>query len=186
MIESRHCPVCRTALPESAPEGFCPLCEFRGALAAPKDTSDRLAESEPVAGTQGREPPASERTPSETSEDPALGDPNRGRCLGDCELIEEIARGGMGVVYRARQRSLDRAVAVKLLRFGPHASPEHVKRFRVEANSAASLQHPNIVAIHEVGVHRGEHYLVMDLVDGPNLAVSSRTGPCPPDARPPI
>lgn len=84
--------------------------------------------------------------------------------FGDYELLEEIGRGGMGVVYRARQRSLDRVVAIKMTAFAPDSSPELVKRFRAEAVSAASLHHPNVVAIHEVGVHEGRHFFVMDYV----------------------
>lgn len=90
--------------------------------------------------------------------------------IGDYELLEEIGRGGMGVVYRARQRSLDRLVAIKLMAFAPDSSPELVKRFRAEAVSAASLHHPNIVSIHEVGIHEGQHFFVMDYVEGQSLA----------------
>ena len=98
-----------------------------------------------------------------------LSDPNQRR-FGDYELLELVGEGGMGVVYRARQQSLDREVAVKLLAAGPWASQEFVERFHREAQNAARMQHPNIVAIYEVGSTEELHFFSMRLICGGSLA----------------
>src|SRR5262245_33316141 len=98
------------------------------------------------------------------------------RTFGDYELLAEIAQGGMGVVYRARHRQLDRVVALKTIRTGQLASAIEVQRFQIGAQPAARLDHPHIVPIYEVGQAEGQHFFAMRLIDGYNLAQTVASG----------
>ncbi len=95
--------------------------------------------------------------------------------LGPYDLLEEIGRGGMGIVYRARHRTLSIDVALKVIRSSELASPDEVRRFHQEARAAAGLIHPGITRVHDAGECDGLHFLTMDLIDGPSLAVRLRT-----------
>jgi serine/threonine protein kinase len=89
-------------------------------------------------------------------------------------LLDEIARGGMGVVHKARDLVLKRDVALKTIKSGELAGADEIRRFEVEAEAAAQLKHPNIVSIYEIGEHDGQHYFTMELVDGRSLAALIR------------
>jgi hypothetical protein len=147
------------------PEFAAELAEFF----ANREKLDQFAEPlRPVAPTASA--PSSEALTQPPAETPASESvPGAARDFGDYELLEEIARGGMGVVYRARQVSLNRPVALKMILAGQLASSAEVQRFRMEAEAAANLDHPNIVPIYEVGEHDGNHYFSMRLVQGAAL-----------------
>jgi WD40 repeat protein/serine/threonine protein kinase len=141
-----NCQNCGTALAANAIDGLCPKCLLTSALRAGFSTSLELK--------------------------PCKNPEQQGKheLWGDYELIEEIARGGMGKVFKARQVSLKRIVAVKVLLYGEFTHDKFVKRFWSEAEAAASLQHPNIVIIHEIGTHKGQPYFSMDYISGKSLS----------------
>jgi serine/threonine-protein kinase len=156
MKPARVCDQCHGELPGDAPEELCPKCLLKLGGAELGILVRRQEAGAEVHGSEAA-----------------------GRKFGNYEVLEKIAQGGMGAVYKARQLNLDRLVALKLLPFGQFSRDDLLQRFRSEASAAAALQHPNIVAVHDVGEHEGQPFFSMDFVEGRTLAELVRDQPLP-------
>ncbi len=171
----KFCRRCGAAIPPDSPQHSCGACLLEtglGLLAdqpvAGVDSSAEAAYSAEAAAKAGSAK-VGERVPPS----PMLMD------FGDYELLEQIGRGGQGVVFRARQKSLNRSVALKIIGLGQWATKAHLKRFRLEAEAAARLEHPGIVPIHEVGERDGSCYFSMKFVEGGQLDEVAKREPMP-------
>ena len=188
------CTDCQAELRDSSPDGLCARCRLEVTTDRGEASPGLKAESDTAAEADTAEQPLANSDPSaleativvrsdadaEGASTPDAAEPLAEKQFGDYELLNEIARGGMGVVYRARQAKLNRTVAIKMILAGQLASEEDVSRFYSEAQAAANLDHPGIVPIYEVGCLDEQHFFSMGFVDGESLSKRVAEGPLAP------
>jgi len=159
MSEARKCPHCGKPVPPGTPGGLCPECMVKVGIGSEAGTAD-----------------AGPKRPAPVPPSPA----DIARHFPQLEVIELLGSGGMGAVYKARQREIDRLVALKILPSDAASDPGFAERFTREARALAKLNHPNIVALYDFGHVNGLHYFIMEYVDGLNLRQLEQAGQLSP------
>jgi len=167
MNQAANCPNCGAALPTDAPAGLCPKCLVAAGLGRDEASQSPLDPTSPSPAASRFDPPPVEHL---------------ARLFPQLEILELLGAGGMGAVYKARQKGLDRLVAVKILPPEVGQDPAFAERFTREARAMARLSHPNIVAVHDFGQTDGLFYFIMEYIDGANLRQAIEAGHIEPEA----